>query len=217
MYRYYALVGKAEDAVDTLSEIIAIDKSFFPAFVERANIYLSLKEYILAEESAQHSVAIGSGHIESLRVLSLVQYLTNHDKTKRLGHFSLLRSKMGEGTENEATAVSTNKTKLKVAKLFSRVCGNDRETLELTLKSVSRISELEIDNWDIRMEFARQLRKLGKFEKAIQQYQFASDIEPDNVETLQNMILCQVLSGSIEEAKHQVEFVELMQEDANTM
>jgi tetratricopeptide (TPR) repeat protein len=201
------LVGNVNGATEALSTIIADDETFFPALIERAKMYLIQMKYALAKDSAQQSFVIGRGHIEALRVLTLILFLTNDNGAQRLEHLEQLSSKLN------GEALPKIERKLEVTKLFSRLCGNDKAVLEITTQLVSEACDIELDNWESRMEFARQLRRLGRYDEALCQYQFASNLDQGNTDTLEGMILCQVLSGALEEAKQQIEFLELVQDE----
>ena len=101
-----------------------------------------------------------------------------------------------------------------MTKLFSRLRGNDKAVLEITTRLVSEACDLELDNWERRMEFTRQLKRLGRYDEASWQYQFASILDPGNTDTLEGMIPS--LSSSqwrIRRRKQQIEFLELVQDE----
>ena len=153
------------------------------------------------------------GSYKSFYALTLTQYLTNHDKAQRIEHLVRLLKIIDED-EDEKQSLCTIERKIKVARVFSRVCDNDKETKELTLRLVSEICECGLEktevNWNARMEVARHLRDLGRYKEAMYQYELATNIDQGDMDTLQGMVLCLVLGGSMEEATQQIEFVELL-------
>ena len=200
--------GNEKRALEVLNKIVAIDETFFPAFIERSKIYLSAMQYNLAEESACHAFTNSYSHIEALRVVTLVQYLHNYDETQHLANLGQIVTLLDQEAHSSLTFC------LETAKLFSRVCSNDGKTLEFTFGLVSKTCDLELDSYESSIEKARQLRCLGRYDEAISQYQFAANIDQSNTDALQGMILCQVLSGAMEEARQQLEFLDLVQDDA---
>ena len=206
-YRYIELTGNTQGALGLLGTIAAGDDAFFPVFIERSKIFVSMKRYALAEESAHRSYAINSHHVESIRNLTFVLYLTNNDKSHCLELLTQL------STILQKESLSAVQSYLETAQLFSRLSNSDKDTLEITIRMVSKACDREVDNYECRIEYARQLRCLGRYDDAIAQYRFASNIETDRVEALEGVILCLVLSGAREEAVQQIEFVELIQDN----
>lgn len=192
-----------------MNSIIEVDGSFFPALIERAKLYLLQMNFTLAQDSARQGFVMGNGHFEALRTLALILLLSTTDGPQRLKHLDELSNKLKE----EAQSKFNVDRKLDAAKLFSRVCGYDEEILNITTQLASEVCDLEFDDWESRMEFARQLRRAEKYDDALSQYQLASNHYPGNAEAIEGMILCQALSGAIEEAKQQIEFLELVRDD----
>ena len=207
--KYHESLQDLNNSVDIFNVIIREHPKFFPALTERAKLYLRQKKFTLAEDSAREGFHLGND-VESLRILAQILFLTKRNEP----------DSQSQCTEYLIQLVSMLDSrvdiKLEVSKLFFRLGGNDTEVHGITTKLASEVCNEELDHWEGRIELARQLRRLGRYDESLSHFEIAStlDLEKGNT-SLQGMILCQVLSGASEEAEQQIEFLDLVQEDSS--
>lgn len=204
--RYFVNDDELLTAVEHLNKAIASNKHFYPALIEKAKLHLKLRQFSQAQESAQRSISESYAHIEALRVLTLVQYISGNDRNQRLEN---LRRMLDLATS--AKNLNMNFC-YETSQIFARLAGKDETTLTLTSKLIANVCDLDPSNVDFRIELAFQHCRLKRYDEAIVEYQFASSLDTSNTEVLKGMILCHILKGDIEGAKQQMEFVALMED-----
>jgi len=191
--------------LNTLRKIKSLDSSFFPAFIEISKVHLAMASFTLAEESSRIASGMANSHIEAQYVLTMTKCFSRCDKRER---HACLQNLMQLCINQEVTLSS--KLWLRSWQFFSRVCGHDKITLQVILDTMTKILD-ESMPVGIALEYARTLRCLGRYGESLSQYQLALLIDDSN--TAEGIVLCQALSGEVEQADHQIEFIELMQEE----
>ena len=202
---YSAHNGDIAPAVECLNKVIGSEPSFYPAFIEKAKMLLRLQHFHRAEESAHRALKDSGGHIEALRILTLVEYVSNGDRHKAAQKLKQLVDDCNKNIDAKFC--------YQTARAFARLCNNDTSTLELTLPLISRACEIDPCNSEFRSELAYQHYLLGNHDDSITEYQCASNLDQSNLEALRGIIFCQILKGELEDAKQQFEFLSLMQEE----
>ncbi len=230
--RYYTDRGDTVAALHVLNEIIVSDDTFFPAYVERAKIQLHSMNFRLAFKSAQLGYKYSSVdsnstsnnshgrsvHLEALRIFTLTQYLCSDGKDdceneRRLANLGQIVSSL-EGEEHPPILLYDT------SKLFSHVCNCDTRVLELCLRLMGkacRVADGALMASDhhhtFQLEYARQLRCLFRYQEAMERYHLASELDQSETDALQGLIVCQILVGDIDDAREQMEFLSLMEDE----
>ncbi|GFH61197.1 hypothetical protein CTEN210_17673 [Chaetoceros tenuissimus] len=208
LFTTYKRNGQSQKAVEVLDKILEIDGSFLPALLEKASLQLSLGELEEATKLIRSASDYSKNHIQVQYLSTLLKFLTPCKDTKRIQSLQTLLSNLEE--QDASTSIW-----LKVSKTFSRVCGNVKGVKELALDIlISRTEiELEVDS-SVMMEIARQQRTLGKLDESLDTFQTILNIDENNVDAFFGLTLCKILSGHGDEARHELEFFEEMQDIA---
>lgn len=208
LFTTYKRIGQSQKALEVLDKILEMDSLFLPAIIEKASSHVSSGELEEATKLTRIAGDCSKNHIQVQYLSTLLKFLTPCKDTERIQSLQTLLSNLEE--QDASTSIW-----LKVSKTFSRVCGHVKGVKELALDIlISRTEiELEVDS-SVMMEVARQQRILGKLDESFETYQTILNIDENNVDAFFGLILSKILSGHVDEASHELEFFEEMQDIA---
>lgn len=208
LFTTYKRNGQSQKALEVLDKILDIDSLFLPALLEKASSHVSSGKLEEATKLTRIASDCSENHIQVQYLSTLLKFLTPCKDTERIQSLQTLLSNLEE--QDASTSIW-----LKVSKTFSRVCGHVKGVKELALDIlISRTEiELEVDS-SVMMEVARQQRILGKLDESFETYQTILNIDENNVDAFFGLILSKILSGHVDEASHELEFFEEMQDIA---
>lgn len=193
--------------MNLLSQIIAKEDTFYPALIEKSKLHLGLRQYHLSSELAQKVLRITQTSIEALQIMILIQYVASCNMN---------------GVENcldeliqllTFDGILSRQACLQSAQLFSRISGNyDKGTLESLLNLISTVLKADPTDGEIRLEKAIILRRLERYQEAMEEYQSLFSMNENSIDASLGMIRCQWLNGHYCDAKKQFEFISLTDE-----
>ena len=183
---------------------MSLNALFFPAIIEKGKLYLQLKKYHELTGIADEAMMKSNGHFEALLLSTMNQYLSGNSKSQRIENMKKVVKAIIDSQK------PNNDLLFRVSKFFSYLCGYDKETLNLTKQLIEMACNFDPSNEQYRLEHAYQLRRMRTYKEAISEYQFASSLDINDASGLLGMILAQILSGEIEDAKAQRDFVSVM-------
>ena len=99
----------------------------------------------------------------------------------------------------------------RVSRPFARLAGRRPDVLQLTQTLVERACKLAPGKAEYAAEYAYQQMLLGDLGGAANTLRHAGAMEEGSQEVMQHQIKCQVLSGQLEEAEQQLEFLSEIQ------
>lgn len=166
------------------------------------------KKFQLSSDAAERAVNISGSHVEAMRVLTLVQYVSNGDDRKGKRQLKRLVEIMMSSDK-----VYDVEYYFLTSRIFARQRGRDKQTLELTLTLISRACDLDPSNTEVQNELAYQYQMLGRYDESTSKYQFASSVDQNNLGSFCGIILNQILKGNLDDAKEQMEFLSCVQDD----
>jgi tetratricopeptide (TPR) repeat protein len=208
MCRYHEQCGDPFLALKLFGDIMAKEESFYPALIETSKIQFCLGRYHLAFESAQRVMRI-SNSIEALQILIMNQYHVNI--STNIDHKKYLEEIIQHMSMSPKSYV---KVCMQNAQLFSRLCDNyDVTTLTSALSLVSIAEVVDPHDSKTRLVKAHILHRLGKYKEAINEYQSLLVLNANTVEVSLGMVMSHLLNGDFNDAKKQLEFIELSRDN----
>lgn len=101
---------------------------------------------------------------------------------------------------------------LHISQLFSRVCGRNRNILEITYKFVEKASQMSPGNADYTTELGYHAILLERYKDATKYFRTATKLDDSSMYALCGLTLCQISeSGPTEQVQQQIEFLNEIQ------
>ncbi|XP_071603569.1 tetratricopeptide repeat protein 21B isoform X3 [Heliangelus exortis] len=206
----FALLGKAQyfevrqnfsGALETVNQMIANFPNFIPAFIKKMKLQLALQDWEQAVETAHRLLQKDALNLEAIRMEAL-HYLC------REGNISQASARLGDLIKALHKLEPRNSQLFyKMALAFSRTCGRNQLILQHTQTLVERASELAPDDAEFATELGYQMILQDKVKEALKWYKTAMALDGTSVSALAGIIRCQLIEGQLEDAEHQLEFL----------
>ncbi|XP_027722007.1 tetratricopeptide repeat protein 21B isoform X2 [Vombatus ursinus] len=211
----FAMLGKAQyleirqnysGALETVNQITINFPSFIPAFVKKMKLQLALQDWYQTVETARRLIQQDNQNVESLRMLALY-YLC------REGNIQEATNKLGD-LISTLDAVEPRNAQLfyNMALAFSRICGRNQLILQKTQMLVERAFGLTPQDAEFATELGYQMILQGKVKEALRWYKTAMTLDETSVSSLIGIIRCQLIEGHLQDADHQLEFLNEIQQ-----
>ena len=100
---------------------------------------------------------------------------------------------------------------LDAARLFSRICSRQARALEICRNMLDRAIRIKPNDGEVIVELAHVQVIQRQHMSALRTYRDASKRSPNDPLVLEGTVLCQLMSGEIEDAEAQIELLEMMQ------
>ncbi|XP_007494364.1 tetratricopeptide repeat protein 21B isoform X1 [Monodelphis domestica] len=211
----FAMLGKAQylelrqnysGALETVNQITINFPSFLPALVKKMKLQLALQDWDQTVETAQRIIQQDSQNVESLRMLALYHLC-------REGNIQEATSKLGDLiTTLDAMEPQNAQLFYKMALAFSRTCGRNQLILQKTQMLVERAFGLTPQDAEFATELGYQMILKGKVKEALKWYKTAMTLDETSVPALIGIIRCQLIEGQLQDADHQLEFLNEIQQ-----
>ncbi|XP_074159318.1 tetratricopeptide repeat protein 21B [Sminthopsis crassicaudata] len=211
----FAMLGKAHyleirqnysGALETMNQITLNLPSFLPAFVKKMKLQLALQDWDQAVETAQRIIQQDNQNVESLRMLALYHLC-------REGNIQEATNKLGD-LIRALDIMEPHNAQLfyNMALTFCRTCGRNQFILQKTQVLVERAFGLTPHDAEFATELGYQMILQGKVKEALKWYKTAMTLDETSVSALIGIIRCQLIEGQIQDAGHQLEFLNEIQQ-----
>ncbi|KAM9033188.1 tetratricopeptide repeat protein 21B [Sarcophilus harrisii] len=211
----FAMLGKAHyleirqnysGALETINQITLNLPSFLPAFVKKMKLQLALQDWDQTVETAQRIIQQDNQNVESLRMLALYHLC-------REGNIQEAANKLGD-LIRALDIMEPHNAQLfyNMALTFCRTCGRNQFILQKTQVLVERAFGLTPHDAEFATELGYQMILQGKVKEALKWYKTAMTLDETSVSALIGIIRCQLIEGQIQDAGHQLEFLNEIQQ-----
>ncbi len=156
-----------------------------------------------AEQVAERATKISNGNFEAGRLLMIVQSVIGSLNSKSFAELS------------QQLLVSENQNAFllfETSCIFARLA-KDKVDLEHIHKLIVKACDIDPSSCIYRVELAFQLRLLKRYNDSCAEYQFAINLDDDNIDAYSGLMRCLILNNEIDTAKRQFEFFSLTQGD----
>nr|XP_030134266.3 tetratricopeptide repeat protein 21B isoform X1 [Taeniopygia guttata] len=211
----FALLGKAQyfevrqkysGALEIVNQIIANFPNFIPAFIKKMKLQLALQDWEQTIETAHRLLQKDPLNLEAIRMEALHHLC-------RGGNTSEASARLGDLIKALDRLEPRNSDLFcKMALAFSRTCGRNQLILQHTQTLVQRAFDLASDNAEFATELGYQMILQGKVNEAQKWYKTAMTLDETSVSALTGIIHCQLIQGQLEDAEHQLEFLNEIQQ-----
>ncbi|XP_037998869.1 tetratricopeptide repeat protein 21B isoform X3 [Motacilla alba alba] len=211
----FALLGKAQylevrqnysGALEIVNHIIANFPNFIPAFIKKMKLQLALQDWEQTVETAHRLLQKDPLNLEAIRMEALHHLC-------RGGNISEASARLGDLIKAlDRLEPRNSELFCKMALAFSRTCGRNQLILQHTQTLVQRAFDLASDNAEFATELGYQMILQGKVKEAQKWYKTAMTLDETSVSALTGIIRCQLIQGQFEDAEHQLEFLNEIQQ-----
>ncbi|XP_072534985.1 tetratricopeptide repeat protein 21B [Salminus brasiliensis] len=211
----FAMMGKAEFfmlrqnescALDMVSQIIASHPDFIPALVLKMNMFMSFHDWEQTAEVAERILETDAHNLKALQMMTIISAAKDGDMRKVTEYLQLLLSAL-EVTEPSAFSLHVDFTLP-----ISRLCGHNREVVQMLTTFVQRAVSRAPDNSAMDCELGYLLTLQCKYKEAYKWYTKALNIDQGSMAASVGMIQCQLMDGHVEKAAQQLDFFSEVQQ-----
>jgi len=187
-------------ALDFLNQAVAL-QSWAPALLEKAKILTTLGDWDQAMEMIQRVLQQNERSMEALRLNVLMQMTQKVDEETAVAQLQLLSKSM------ERYEGVNAKLFFETARSLSRVSGKRAKILGLLSQFCEKAITLDPSRAEYVAELAHEKAMLGDYAGAMEMYREAGRSDETNLAALYGTIYCQVMTGELEDAEQQLEFI----------
>ena len=187
-------------ALDFLNQAVAL-QSWVPALIEKAKILIALSDWDQAMEMVQRILQQNERCMEALRLNVLMEMTQRADEQVALAQLQLLSKSLDRYEGANA------KLFFETARSLSRVSGGRAKILRLLSHFCEKAIKLDPSKAEYVAELAHEKSMLGDYAGAMEMYRDAGRSDETNLAALYGTIYCQVMTGELEDAEQQLEFI----------
>ncbi|XP_055902735.1 tetratricopeptide repeat protein 21B-like [Eupeodes corollae] len=203
--KYFQLNSDYENAISVLNKLSVRFPELNIPLIEKMETQLASWNWDYAFETALRIVNLEPSNISALRVkgfllvckegniqagVQTLQQLLNATERVEMGNYSLI---------------------LQICQLFSRICGRQKDVLNITNKYVDKIVQLSPGNVEFLTELGYQFILMGNYKEATKCFRSATKVDDNLFFALCGLTLCQIIeNGVTEQVRQQVEFLNEM-------
>lgn len=206
------LIGQTVDTLNILNQIIAMYPMFLPALSDKASLLASAGEWDQALDTAQRVLDSDSEYIDALMIIavhSFTQECQPNDSIQKLDDFDRsLASREGSSFNDHLNAVS----------VFSTISSRHPRALQICIRMIERVQNYSPSAANdatllCHLGHLHLMQGIGQYEIALKVFREASKKDPNNLEAMEGMILCQIKEGLHDDAEGQIELIAVMHSD----
>jgi len=199
--RLHQVKEQHKEALDQLNQVIVLYSWFLPALVEKFQVLMAMGDWEQAVETAERVRSQDQHNIEALRITVL--YLLSQES-----RYAVAASRLSDLIDALGRHEPLNaQLYYRVARPLARLAGRHHGVLQLTLSLMERACKLSPQTCAYAAEYGYQQMLLGDIAGAVATLKRASTLGEGSQEVLQYQIKAQILSGHVEEAEQQLEFL----------
>eukprot|EP00814_Leptocylindrus_danicus_P018631 CAMPEP_0116045132 /NCGR_PEP_ID=MMETSP0321-20121206/27421_1 /TAXON_ID=163516 /ORGANISM="Leptocylindrus danicus var. danicus, Strain B650" /LENGTH=1308 /DNA_ID=CAMNT_0003526377 /DNA_START=13 /DNA_END=3939 /DNA_ORIENTATION=+ len=191
--------NESQLALDYLNRALAINDTFAPALLEKANILIINCSWEEANECISF-VLDNDDNLKALQLKSLVEIAT-------VGRVNSI-PRLSECIANKEPSCAW--IYYQTSALIARSSRSMSDVQEIAIDMSKRACEMEPNNSIFLIEYAHCQQACGKVPSASQTYNEALNCDESSVEAICGVINCLILKGEYENAQQQLEFLEVM-------
>ncbi|KAL1284267.1 Tetratricopeptide repeat protein 21B [Trichinella pseudospiralis] len=203
------LERKYDEAISIYDSILEIMPTFFPAHIEKAELYFIKKEWknCFKEVKMGKNVANDDITMEQMEILLLIVYE---------GYYNEAANLISELLEHDKITACEGKISwIQWTLIYCRICGRNGAIL----KKAKSYLELEFKkhpkDFTAMVAIGEVLRMSGLYESALDVFQKASKMDDETLCCFKEIAHCQISQGMLDEAKEQMNFINAIDDQWN--
>ncbi|KAJ1446031.1 hypothetical protein M885DRAFT_452913 [Pelagophyceae sp. CCMP2097] len=204
---YYDAVGEPRKALDELHQAVASQASFVPALVEKAKLLVFQGDWDQAMEACARVLALNERNCDALKLVLLC------DLTQKAASSEVVVDQIrAVGKSLDRYEPRNAALYLSTAKTLARVSSRKPAVLKAVMALTEKAATLRPGDSTYSIELAHQVALQGDFPGACLRYRGAGESDEANLTALHGVIYCQIMSGEIQDAADQIDFLSAMED-----
>eukprot|EP00899_Mesostigma_viride_P018008 jgi/Mesvir1/26208/Mv02392-RA.1 len=199
---YFELKEQYGAALSELNHAVVQYPRFLPALAEKARLLMMTGDWDQALETSQRILAQDARNIEALRLTVL--FLLSRE-SRYMAAASRLQDLLDSVMANEPRNANLC---YQLSQPLARLCGRQEAVLKQTMALLERARQVDPDDARYLVEHGYQFILAGEAKSAAKAFQDATKLDELNIGALHGTIRCQILSGQLDHAQQQIEFLQ---------
>eukprot|EP00474_Spongospora_subterranea_P004850 CRZ05308.1 hypothetical protein [Spongospora subterranea] len=208
--KWYELNCRTTNADESINMVLAAEAWFRPALIEKAQIQLMMRMPEDAAENVQKILKKDPANADA-QLLFVTHLLSRVPDDPRI--LTAIQDLVSTIRRVEPTNANLY---FKVSCLLSRLAFGNKSILDIAYSCIGQASSINPTNSEIRTEQAYQIFLKNDVASALQLYSEASQLDESKTGALNGMIRCKLFRGQLDDAAHELDFLEEIQGQKDT-
>eukprot|EP01062_Namystynia_karyoxenos_P029524 TRINITY_DN22164_c0_g1_i1.p1 TRINITY_DN22164_c0_g1~~TRINITY_DN22164_c0_g1_i1.p1 ORF type:complete len:1333 (+),score=623.83 TRINITY_DN22164_c0_g1_i1:88-4086(+) len=196
------------EAVDQLNQLIAAcrnDEVLKPITIEKAKVLIEMGEWDQAADTTQRLLHKDKDNVQALMLIVLYLLVIEC-------RFSVAANNMQDLVRAlDVHEPKTHRLYHYITRTVSRLSGGNQQVLNATQTLINRACELNQQSCEYQTERGYQLSLVGEWQKSLDAYRTASQLDEGNIQALNGIIRCDLMLGKLDDAEQQLNFLNEIQ------
>jgi tetratricopeptide (TPR) repeat protein len=188
-----------EEILDSFQEIGVLFQTFFPLHIEKCKIFLNTNDYDNAMDYINTKVSFK--HFEISKILACCNLLSEGNFSQALFNIEKMWDLLIQQEPKNPELYYNN------ALLFSRICDKNISIVSKCEAMVDRALEFAPKTAKYLIEKARYRIINNDLERAFKIFTQATEIDPNNKESVFGLIFCKIMKNKHKEAQDEIDFL----------
>eukprot|EP00756_Hemistasia_phaeocysticola_P023049 Hpha_TRINITY_DN15868_c2_g7::TRINITY_DN15868_c2_g7_i1::g.192122::m.192122/K19673/TTC21B, IFT139; tetratricopeptide repeat protein 21B len=196
------------EAVEILNQLIAsckCDEVFKPVTVEKAKVLVETGDWEQAADVTQRLIHRDKENVQALMLVVLYLLVVECRFTVASHNLQELVRAL------EVHEPKTHRLYYYITKTVSRLSGGNSQIMQATLALITRACDLLPTSSDYHTERGYQLSIVGEWQRALEAFRQASQLDEGNIQALNGNIRCDLMLGKLDDAEQQLNFLNEIQ------
>jgi len=199
-------VRKVNISQNAVNDILYQNPDYLPGLIEKCRLGVFKRDSGMTKEGYQDVLKIDRNNILGYVywTFSLLAYEGALDEARE--KYEKLYQLIANQEPDNAELM------MFVAKLMSRICGRATVIVNISIKLIERVRQLDMESIDAMLEMALNLYMIEDYQQALNMYKMASSLNPDasDIRPMIGILRTQIAKGDIGEAELQLKFLKEM-------
>nr|KAF6335956.1 tetratricopeptide repeat domain 21A [Pipistrellus kuhlii] len=203
---YHMAQQNYSGALEVVNQITVISESFLPAWVLKMKLFLARQDWEQTVETGHRILEKDKRNIDAYQILAVHELAREGNMTTAAEHVrNLIKALETREPQNPSLH-------LKKIIVVSRLCGRHQMILQLVCSFIERTFLAAPTYTHLAIELGYLFILQDQVKEAAMWYSEAMKVDENSVAALTGIIWGQILEGHLEEAEHQLEFLEEVQQ-----
>lgn len=199
-------LGRPDEALDALNDVVAVNRWMLPAIAERGRLHARQGDWEGVGEASAALLASDPLDVEGQMLACLKALAGDGDASSASMSMRQLLAAVAKHEPGNATII------LNYARPLSRLAGDSRPVLDAALRLTRSAMEADPRNAQALAETGAIQAQLGDLDAATESFTAAARLDDSCVEAVAGLIWCQLAAGRWEDAGAQLEMFGMVQE-----
>ncbi|XP_017846384.1 tetratricopeptide repeat protein 21B-like [Drosophila busckii] len=197
LIRFYQKRKEFDSALLVINKLSVRFPDLSIPLIEKMETQLAAHDWEHALETGKKVVNMEPTNVSAIRITGLLQIVRESNLKGATGTLNKLLNAV------ERVEPGNHMLLLDICKLYSRVCSRNIELLQITQRTVDKLTQLNPANIDLLTELGHQKLLMGNFAEAEKTFHAACNLESNNFKALCGLTLCKLKGQRNDESRQQ--------------